>query len=285
MDNTKGDIDLLYILRSAKNGIANLFNWVVATTMKKIGIVLAFVVIGIGLGFLMFSFKKPVFVSELTISHMRFDNDECFELINNLTKLNENPVPLSRVLKADLALTSQVKSINYVALNARTTKLYTDSAEVMLPFRVMVEVYDPGVLDSLQSKLMNYLEMNPYGVKRKEINMNYLMDYGKKIQKEILAIDTLKQIVNQSIKHKNQGNGVLIDEPVDPVKISQRSVELQHAELKLKEQEKLNDSFELMVGFNGGVRKTANMMLSMFYGLLIGYLVSLLWLYSREKKA
>ena len=285
MESPKGDIDLLYILSSIKNGVSDLINWTINTTIKKIVVVIIFVATGLGIGFLVFSFKKPVYISDLTIAHTRFDNDQCFELVNNLTKLNGVPDQTSKVLNISSEMANEIKGIFYQPINPRTTKLYNDSALVIIPFKISVEVYTPGVLDTLQQKLMNYLESNDYGVKRKMLKKAYLEQYEQKIKNEILAIDTLKNIVNQSIKHKNQGNGVLIDEPIDPVKISQRSVELINAELKIKEQQQLNNSFELMVGFNGGVRKTANLMLSMFYGFLVGYLFALIWIYRREKKA
>lgn len=284
MENTKEEIDLIYILRSIKNGVANFFTWVINTTFKKLLLVLLFAGIGAGIGFLMFTVKKPMYVSDLTINHTRFDNDQCFELINNLTKLNGKEKQLSKILKMDEKMLLEVKSISYEPLNARVTKIFNDSTEVMLPFKVYVEVYDPIVLDSLQNSIMNYLETNEYGVKRKQLQKDYLTKYSAKIKNEIQAVDTLKRLVNQSIIHKNMGNGVVIDEPIDPVRISQRTIELCNAELKIEELKELNSSFELMVGFNGGVLKTANLMLSLFYGFIFGYVFCLIWLYRRELK-
>lgn len=284
MENTKEEIDLIYILRSVKNSFSNFFTWVLNTTLKKFLIVILFAGIGASIGFLMFTVKKPMYVSDLTINHTRFDNDQCFELINNLTKLNGKEKQLSKVLKMDEKMLLEVKSISYEPLNARVTKIFNDSTKVMLPFKVYVEVYDPSVLDSLQNSLMNYLESNEYGVKRKQLQEDYLTKYSAKIKNEILAVDTLKRLVNQSIIHKNMGNGVVIDEPIDPVRISQRTIELCNAELKIEELKELNSSFELMVGFNGGVLKTANLMLSLFYGFVFGYILCLIWIYRRELK-
>lgn len=284
MENNKEEIDLIYVLRSIKNGVSNFFSWIINTTLKKILFVIVFAGIGTGIGFLTFTYKKPMYVSDLTINHTRFDNDQCYELINNLTKLNGKEKQLSKVLKMDEKMLLEVKSISYEPLNARVTKIYNDSADVMLPFKVFVEVYDPVVLDSLQSSIMYYLESNEYGVKRKELQKDYLTKYSEKIKNELKSVDTLKHLVNESIIHKNMGNGVVIDEPIDPVRISQRNIELCNAELKIEELKELNNSFELIVGFNGGVLKTANLMLSLSYGFIFGYIICLIWLYRRELK-
>jgi len=285
MKNPQEEIDLIYVLRSIKNGLSNLVSWIITTTAKKFLFLLLCISIGLGIGFLMFSFKKPVYVSDLTIAHTRFDNDQCFELINNLTKLNEMPQQVSNVLKTSLAVSNEIKSISYIPISPRTTKLYLDSANVMLPFKVVVEVYNPSVFDTIESRLMNYLETNAYGVKRKILEKEYLTQYEKRIDHEILGVDTLKNIVNESIKHKNLGNGIMIDEPIDPVRISQRAVELYNAKLKIKERQELNNSFEVVVGFNGGVLKTANMVLSMAYGFIISYLLGLIFVYRQSKKS
>lgn len=285
MKNTQEEIDLVYVLRSIKNGFTGFFSWIINTTLKKIFIVLLFAGIGTGIGFLTFTYKKPLYVSDLTIDHTRFDNDQCYELINNLTKLNGKEKQLSKLLKLNENILVNVKSITFQPLNARVTKIFNDSSEVILPFKVLVEVYDPVVLDSLQKGIMNYLETNEYGVKRKAIKKDYLDKYAERIKHEILSVDTLKHLVNESIIHKNMGNGVVIDEPIDPVRISQRALELYNAELKVVEMKEMNNSFELMVGFNGGVLKTANLLLSLFYGFAYGYVICLIWLYRKEKLA
>lgn len=285
MDNTKEEIDLISILIGIKNGIAGFFKWVYNATLQNLFVVILFSLIGASIGFSVFLVKKPIFISELTISHIRFTNDQCFELINNLTKLNGNDKLLSEMLKMDISLIQKVKSITYLPLSARTNKLYTDSASYVFPFKVSAEVYDPSVLDSLQSKIMNYLESNEYGIKRKQIDKVGIQKYIDKLAKEINDVDSLKKIVNQSILHKNTGNGIMIDEPIDPVKITQKGVELFDTQLKLEKQLAINESFELMMGFNGGVQLTADLTLSIASGVLYGYLFSLIFIFLRRKKA
>lgn len=279
----KEEIDLIYLLRATRDGITTFINWIINFSIKNILVLLVFMAIGGGIGFGVFNVKKEVYISDLSIAHNRFDNDQCFELINNLTKLNGKEDLLSKKLGITREMAAEIKSLSYEPINPRVSKIYNDSVEVRYPFKVIAEVYNQNILDTLQRKIMQYLETNEYGVKRKELEKEYLEDYEQKLKNEIQAIDTLKRLVNQSIAHKNMGNGVIIDEPIDPVKISQRAVELYNAQLKTKEKQKLNDSFELIVGFNGGVRKTANVLMSSVYGVLAGYLIGLMLLYRRSK--
>ena len=285
MGNNKEEIDLINVIRNIKDGVVNFFRWVIKTTIKKFFVLLVFISIGAGLGFSVFSVKNPVYISDLTISHTRFNNDQCYELIDALTELSGDAKQLSKILKIDRSIAQKIKKIHYQPLNARVTKIFNDSALVMLPFKIVVEAYDPLVYDSLQAQLMNYLETNEYGVKRKQIDEEYWSGFDAKIKEEIKSVDTLKRIVNESIKRKNVGNGVVIDEPIDPVKISIRTIELQNAHLKVNEKLKLNNSFELMIGFNGGVEKSADILLSMIYGFLAGYIIGLIFLYAREQKS
>ncbi len=279
----KEEIDLIYLLRATRDGSTTFINWSINFSIKNILVLLVFMAIGGGIGFGVFNVKKEVYISDLSIAHNRFDNDQCFELINNLTKLNGKEDLLSKKLGITREMAAEIKSLSYEPINPRVSKIYNDSVEVRYPFKVNAEVYSQNILDTLQRKIMQYLETNEYGVKRKELEKEYLEDYEQKLKNEIQAIDTLKRLVNQSIAHKNMGNGVIIDEPIDPVKISQRAVELYNAQLKTKEKQKLNDSFELIVGFNGGVRKTANVLMSSIYGVLAGYLIGLMLLYRRSK--
>ncbi len=285
MSNAKEEIDLISMLAGIKNGIARFFSWIYHNTLQNLIVVILFSLIGAGIGFSVFSIKRPIYISELTISHIRFTNDQCFELINNLTKLNGDDRLMSQMLKMDIASVQKVKSITYLPLSTRTNKLYSDSASYVFPFKVSAEVYDPSVLDSLQSKIMSYLESNQYGIKRKQIDKQSIQKYIDKLSKEMNDVDSLKKIVNQSILHKNSGNGVMIDEPIDPVKITQKAVELFDSQLKLEKQLAINESFELMMGFNGGVQLTADITLSIVSGILYGYLFSLIFLFIRRKKA
>jgi hypothetical protein len=284
MTNTPEEIDLLYVLRNIGKGISNLFKWIFNTTLKQFLVLTLFVLLGIGLGFAVFSIKRPVYRSEMTISHVRLNNDQCYELIHNLSEIVGNNSQVAKTLKLDEASAAQIKKFIFLPLNNRYGRIFADSASVITPFKVEVEVYDPSVYDTLETQIMNYLETNEYSVKRKLIDLNYWTSFEKKVIKEIESIDTLRKLVNQSIKEKNYGSGVVIDQPIDPVKISQRMIELQNAQLEAIGKLKLNNSFELVLGFNGGVEKTANVIFTMLYGAIAGYLLGLLWIYIRQRR-
>jgi hypothetical protein len=284
MANTPEEIDLLYVLRNIVVGISNLFKWIFNATAKHFLLVMLFVLLGIGLGFGVFSIKRPVYISDLTIAHQRLNDDQCYELIHNLTVLSGKAERISKVLKLDLATAGKIKKFLFEPLSTRYTRIFSDSASVILPFKVVVEVYDPSVYDTLQTHIMNYLETNEYGVRRKQLDVDYWVDFEKRVGKEIESIDTLRKLVNQSIKEKSYGNGVVIDQPVDPVRISERAIILHNTQLKARQKIKMNNSFEVVQGFNGGVEKTADVILSMFYGAIFGYLLGLLWIYIRQKK-
>ncbi|MGE0566972.1 MAG: hypothetical protein AB7O73_03405 [Bacteroidia bacterium] len=285
MSNTKEDIDLIQLLILMKNRIASFINWIISTTTRKIIFLGIFILIGAGIGYGIFELKDVVYLSELTVSHTRIDNDQCGDIISNLTKLKGKDKQLAKLLRLDIGTSSQIKTIYYEPINTRVSKIYNDSVLVIQPFKIAAEVYNPAIFDTLQWAILNYLETNNYIAKRKEIKRNYLKEFKKKVKQEIMSVDTLKQIVYKSIANKNAGNGIVIDEPIDPVRISQRALELQNMALKIEEQEQLIDSFDLIVGFNGGVSKSANLFTSIIYSSFLAYLIGLIVVYRREAKS
>lgn len=281
-NNSSEDIDLLPIFRSIKKEISNLF----ILFMKFINfsilnrkILIFFIIIGIGISVGVFYIKKTVYFSALTISHKRLNNSECNTLINGLTIFSNNKdfKMLAEKLNIDTETAKQIKSINYKPLNEVTEKNYKDSIRVFLPFKLEVETYNIHILDSLENKILNYLESNEYAAKRKKLNKEYLDNYETKIKTEIIAIDSLKQIVNQSIIPRSGGNGIILGEPIDPVAVHQAGMNLYQTELSIIEQKEFNNSFEILLGFTPPI-PAASLLFYIFIGIITSLITGFLWL-------
>lgn len=276
------EIDLLYIFRSIKKGILNLFKSIeelILFSFKNIKTLILFVIIGISFGIGIFLVKKPVFISTLTMSHTRLNNAECYSMINDLTKLrgNENDTILSEKLGIDIEMAKQIETISCKALNETLEKNYKDSAFVLLPFKIEAKIYDVSILDSLQTGILNFLESNEYATKRKEINKLYLDRFEEKIKGEIIAIDSLKRVVDKSILPRSLGNGIILGESIDPVKVYQEGMNLYKSQLNIYEQKELNDSFEIIIGFSSPT-PSSNLILNILKGFIFSLLFGILWL-------
>lgn len=265
------EIDLLIILRSIKRGFLNVFLYIqelISLSFRNKKTLLAFIIVGVGIGAGLFFIKKPVFASSLTLSHTRIDNIQCADLVNSLSKIPNMDSVLSKKLKIDIKTAKEIKSIAYKSLNKIEEN---DSLLKLADFKIEVQVYNPSILDSLQKKILMFLESNEYATKRKEINKLYLDRIEEKLKSEIIAVDSLKHIVDKSILPRSMGNGIILGESVDPVKVYQEGMKLYQSQLEINQAKELNNSFEIIVGFSPAIPTS-----SLIFNVLVGFILSLL---------
>lgn len=285
------EIDLISVFKSIKKGINNFSKSIknlIIFSFKNIKTLLALIFIGVSISISMFYLKKMTYVSDFTISHTRLNNGECYGLINGLTKLRENDVNgntiLAKKLGINVNMAEQIISISCKALNENLEKNYKDSAFVLLPFKVEARVYSPSILDSLQKGILNYLESNEYAKKRKKVNEEYLEKYEEKIKSEIVAIDSLKRLVDKSIIPRGLGNGIILGEPIDPVKVYQAGMDLYKSQLSIIEQKQFNNSFEVIIGFSPAIA-SQSLLLNIFVGFILSLILGLLWLIRKKSNS
>lgn len=284
-NNSPEEIDLRSVFGSIKKGILNLFRSVgdlINFSITNIKTLIAFVIVGVGISLVVFYLKKTVYVSDLTISHTRLNNGECYSMINDLTMLrnDRNDTILSKKLGLDFNSVKQIKSISCKALNEALEKNYKDSAFVLLPFKIEVKVYNASVLDSLQTGILHFLESNEYVTKRKEISKLYLDKLEEKIKGEIIAIDSLKRTVDKSILPRSLGNGIILGESIDPVKVYQEGMSLYKSQLNISEQREFNNSFEIIIGFSPAI-PSSSLLLYIFIGFVSSFVLGFLWLFRK----
>ncbi len=283
------EIDLLFILRSLKQGIAGLFNGILRLidfSVRNIVVLAAFVLVAAGIG-LGISYKmRPYYKSELSISHNRLDNYYCAIMIENLNFMidpGSDNEALAKTLHMDKKDAKEIRQLIYKPLNTNVAKQYSDSLKVLIPFKVEAEVYSNSVLPALQKGIMDYLESNEHAQRIKEIEMKSLEKIESKIQDEVKEIDSLKQIVNQSIVTRGTGNGVVYGEAVDPVPIYNRGMLSYERLIGINTRKIMNNSFEVMVGFNASYIVSHSRQWYILMGGLAGYLAGLLFLMRKKR--
>ncbi len=290
-DKRQEDLDILIVGKGIKNGIVNFFKslaWLIDFSLKKALVLFLYIAVAVAGCVSLYCFQKPYYKSELSISHIRLDNYYCFEMIRNLGALiNEKRgnSELAQELKIKPEVAKAVKDILYVPANLNLARQYSDSMEVLLPFKVEVEIYDNEILPELQTGIMNYLESNEYATKLKQIETQTLNQVEQRIKDEIKEIDSLKLLVNKSIVPRGQGNGIILGEPIDPVSIYARAMLSYEKLMKLNKEKELNNSFQVMVGFHKSYKLAGKGLL--FYialGCLIGYVIGISILLRRHSK-
>lgn len=278
------EIDLLYIFRSVKKGFLNFLQSIgdlALFAIKNIKTLLLFVIIGIGSSVCFFYLKKPVYDSVLTISHSRLNNGQCADLVNGLSKVADDTL-LADMLGMSVKQVKEIKNISFSQINKN------DSSFLISNFKIEAKVYNASILDSLQNGIMNFLESNEYATKRKQIHQAFLDKIEERIKGEIIAIDSLKRVVDKSILPRSLGNGIILGESIDPVKVYKESMDLYKSQLNISEQKELNNSFEVIIGFSPAI-SSAGLFINIVKGVILSLLFGMLWLlikkYNINKKA
>ena len=282
------DMDMMIVLKSIKNAIlwvVNSFIWVFEFSLRNIVTLLSFIGIALGVGITLYNLKKQTYLSTMSVSHIRVDNDYCFLMIAGLNGYAEaeDYKGLATALSIDEKTASQIKEFKYSPLNLNIAQRFADSVSVHIPFKVTVEVNDVSILDTLQKGILNYLESNEFALKTKEIEKENLWKTEVRIRKEIMELDSLKRIVNQSIIPRGTGSGIILGEPIDPVAIYKNAMESYEKLLRVNDRLQLNNSFELMVGFSKNSKPSGlNIIHYIFLSVLIGYFLGFFWLVKKH---
>jgi hypothetical protein len=289
-DKKQEEIDMIFVLRSLKKGLSRFvgsIGWIFVFSFRHAWRLLAFIIAGMALLFGIYKLSKPYFRSGLIVSHTRVDNDNCREMISNLANSidgYDNP-GLTRLLKLHPEDAKLIRKILYRSLNDGLARRYADSVHVLLPFKVEAEVYERGVLDTLESAIMSYLENNEYAKRRKEVDRVTIAKTDEWLVSEMIEIDSLKRVVNQSLIPRSSGNGIIFGEPLDPVLVYRRAMELFDRRIEIEKQKRLNNSFEIAVTFNRTPKRAdTSVVVYLAIGWVLGYLTGLILLIRRENR-
>jgi hypothetical protein len=288
-NNRQDDLDMLTLFGSIKLAIKRIFKSignVIRISLRNFITIGIFVVVAVALFVGLYLLGKPYYASELLVTHTRLDNDYCKEMVENLNTYTDSRTQnkdLGEQLKLSVRLAKEVKRIEYKPVNENLAKRFTDSTHVLLPFIVRAEVYDKIVLDSLQTALLNYFEQNTYANRRKAIDILQASQMETRLLGELKEIDSLKQIVAKGIIPRATGQGIIMGEPIDPVGIYKRGMEVYEKLQAVRKRQVLIESFEVTVGFSRSARRASAGKLSYIaVGLLIGYLAGYAFVRGRQ---
>lgn len=281
-NNSKDEIDLISVFSTIKKAFSNLINKTYSLfqySILHIKFLSIYILIGAATGYGLFKLSPMVYESDLTLSHKRMTNGQCLDIINNLSQSAKTKEELAKKLNIDLNTAKKIKSIYYKPLNNSSAN---DSLLKLSDFKIEVKVYDKNILDSLEPKIISFLESNEYAAKRKEMNRLYLEKLEDRIKNQIISIDSLRKIVDKSIIPKSLGNGIIMGESIDPVKVYQESLHLYQSQLKIENDKELNNSFEVVVGFHSAI-PTSSTLNNMLLGGLLGYITGIIWLWRKVR--
>jgi hypothetical protein len=91
-------------------------------------------------------------------------------------------------------------------------------------------------LDSIQKGLAGYFENNELSLRRKEARKRSLLALQSDLETKLLSLDSLKTLVNSSVVPRSTGQGIILGEPIDPVKVYIAQIKYYKEKLDIDEQ-------------------------------------------------
>lgn len=197
-----------------------------STMRKKWKLLLLCAVIGAGVGYFLTIVIPPVYRAEMTVSQGSQPNVILHERTFQLNQLIEEgrPEELAKVLNLPLNVVSTLEEITYLNIN-RNVEI-EDSIVLNYYFVIQVKVNNNNLLDELQPALLTYLEGSEFLEKRKQLRIEMIRQQITNLEKNLLHVDSLKQIMAASLTPRSRGQGLIYGEPPDQVNVINKGVDL-----------------------------------------------------------
>lgn len=236
-------------------------------------IIAVFILVGIGVGVLLYTTAKPVYNSSVTLTSSILPLEFCKDIVDNLNTLaaENNHDLLSKKLNISTSAASDIVGFEFIYLHP-----YLDSIVKGHPFRVEVEVYDNAVLNDVQQGMVALLENNNYTKERRERGIAKLQLLRDKLDLELKQMDSLKQAIAQSIIPRGSGSGLIYGEPLDPVNVYKEIINLYERKLTVENELSFMNSIHVVNDFlPRGNPDSPVLLKNILYGAIIGLILGI----------
>ncbi len=206
--------------------------------------IVIFFSVGTGLGYAYASFAPKVYESKMLVSSEILTESYSEKLFENLQKLitEQNYEELSP--KINLTET-ELKSIGKVALESAFKDNPSKEDEKKF-FQIIVQLTDRSLLPKLQAGIINYLQQNDFAKIRVEQRKIYFKEMIKKVDEEILSLESFKEKVYKGNFFESTGGRVVF---FDPTTVNTKIVDLNQQKLDYQNQLELVSSLQIIEGF------------------------------------
>jgi hypothetical protein len=274
------NIDIGVIFFKITTWIKNKFALYINVIKKQIILIICFTILGALAGGLFYSLARPFYKTEMVLTSRALSNEYCKYLINNL---NENPDVFTERLHVNAATAQQIAEIEYAKFDPKM-KESKDSLSSGMPFKIKLTVYNPSVIDTLETSIINFLENNEYALKRRQIELANNKKMMGKLQSELLKLDSLKSLIAKKLGSKEEVSGIIVGNQVDPVNAYNTSLSLYRQELQISSDLMIPENINVIEGFTRKNQPSLSLMIYLIEGFLLGFICSFLIALRIEKR-
>ena len=248
------EIDLLYFLRPVTNGVKNLGRGIERYSQllwKNILLFSLIVIVITAAGYCLRFVIQPAYETKgIFISHV-MPSLYCARVLKNLDQLKtEKNIPvLAHTLGINQAAAGSIQDIKLNPIKDGFVMRKKDDDSSLAVFEINLVLSDISYVDSVQKGIVNYLENNPFSLKRKEAKIQELNSLKRSLDSKLQGLDSLKKLVNSSIVPRSQGQGIILGEPINPISIVQAEVSYLREQLKIDEDLSTMDNIEVLQPF------------------------------------
>lgn len=216
--------ELLQVGRELKQLIVGSLAFVLTSVKKTYWIILLSAVIAAGLAYYNYKSQTMLYASTMMMYNTELTRKHYGELLNQLDNLTQAKNYKALAKELDMS-EAEVKTIaNFYATNDNDQVLNYDNGRTPGFFKLTCGTSDPSIYDTLQYKVIAYLNNNPFNKSRNKLVIEKLNSKISYYDLEITKLDSIKMGILAYLKSGNISAAVL--EEANPVEISKRQEEL-----------------------------------------------------------
>ena len=247
------EIDLFTFLKPVTTAITNLFvaisnyiKLVVKHLLFLIAVTVFFSLVGFSTRFIL----PHQFQMEAVMSSHEIPYKMCVLMLNNLQEISaskDNKAVLTKSLGITEAEAKTIVSIKAGML--KDSFFVNDRDTVHNFFGVTLTCSNAALTEIIQKGIVRFLESNDFALKRKEAKFKMLVDLKQSLQIKVASLDSVKNIINNSITTRSQGKGIILGEPINPVTVYQTEINYFRELIDIERQLSVYDNIEVVQPF------------------------------------
>jgi hypothetical protein len=207
-------------------------------------------------------------------------------LASNIVEFNAKPFIAEKDLIELEVLKEQLKNAQAEAKNGKVIEQVVKRIEIenRHAFEITVKTYNPTVIETLQTALVNFFRNNDYIKRRIEIAQKNYLEKKMKLTRDLQKLDSLKFIIydnykNMAAQSKQGSNNVILSDKsvTNPIEIYNQDLDLYNELQTINQQIYLQSDFEVVDGFaqfsepsSASLRKILS--ISILIGIGVAYL-------------
>jgi hypothetical protein len=247
------EIDLFYFLRPLTNLGKKIWHLVVyyfRTLRRNLFLFVAIVILCGVAGFLIRYAIKPAFKTEaIFVSHV-MPTSVCTEILDDL---NSNALLLDRELNISTSAAASIRRIETQEMKAQRLQrsydslLYNNNGDTALSaFSVILILDDFKYIDTIQHALIQYLENSPFARRRSAARREALLSLRETLVEKLESMDSVQQIVNNSILPRREYS---TGRPVNPVDVYKATLYYNKQKIDIDQELSIMDNVEILKPF------------------------------------